>query len=84
VGESDDINHLHDLISELTQIVLDSRIEMFALQGVLIEHHGLSVAVLTEYREMARKRAEKFREANEPTTPQTQLEKLKRFQGPKQ
>ena len=79
-----DIKDLQDMLSEAVKMLLETRIQIYALIGVLIEHHDLSPVVLAKYQALAEQRAEKLRDQIEPATPRTMLERLKRFQGPPQ
>lgn len=79
-----DVDDLQELLGEAVKLLLETRIQLYALIGVLIEHHDLSPAVLAKYQALAEQRAEKLRDLIEPATPRTMLERLKRFQGPPQ
>ena len=84
MGTENDIADLQEMLGESVKMLLETRILVYALIGVLIEHHDLSPAVLAKYQALAEERAEKFRDAIGASTPRTMLERLKRFQGPPQ
>ena len=73
------IAELRDIVTELIGIILDGQVEVQALEGVLIERHGLSSDVLLAYRLQVQQRRYALRAALASANPS-----LARWQGPPQ
>jgi hypothetical protein len=56
-----DVADLTDLVRLLSKSLLDSRMELHALVGVLIDRYGLSPKTFEEYVQRARSKADELR-----------------------
>jgi len=74
-----DIEDLREIVEALIDLIFEGQNEMRALERVLVERHGLSLEVLSEFRDQETKKVNALREAAG-----TAIQKLKRFQGPPQ
>ncbi len=60
MGAEKDITDLQELVSAMMELIFQGQNEIRALERVLVERHGLSLDVLSEYRAAAIQQLKRF------------------------
>ena len=82
MGTDKDITDLQELVSAMMELIFQGQNEIRALERVLVERHGLSLEVLSEYRAAETAKATALRAAAADTA--SAIQQLKRFHRPPQ